>query len=175
MTLGESLTAAYLATKAVAPILFALAVVVPAVGTAAAWIGRGGRTDRDGRMIASAVVGSGLLLVVFEAVAIAVAGLVLERSILDADLLLLLAPPIYLLGCVAGIRLVFPLSQLASVRSAADIGAFLAACGVVLWLLTKFRGWFILFHGGFLALLLIVGFAIVLLRRLYRRAFKPQP
>ena len=48
---------------------------------------------------------------------------------------------------------------------------FVAACGVVLWLFSQFRGWGIVFWGELGQLALILVFGYVLLRRLYRRAF----
>ena len=90
---------------------------------------------------------------------------------LEANVALLAAPVVCLGLCLAGVRLVFPLDELASVRTLREVGLFVLACAVVLWLFSKFRGWGIVFWGdlGQLALILVFGF--VLLRRLYRRAF----
>ena len=66
---------------------------------------------------------------------------------------------------------VFPVNQLASYRTFTDIALFLAACAVIVWLFSKFRGWGILFLGGIPQLLVIGLMAYVVLRRLYIRAF----
>ena len=66
----------------------------------------------------------------------------------------------------------FPLNQLASVKTFTDIGLFVAACLAVVWIFSQFRGWGIVFFGGLGQLLLIAVFGYVLLRRLYRRAFR---
>jgi hypothetical protein len=57
------------------------------------------------------------------------------------------------------------------VRTVRDVGLFVLACAVGLWLLSRFRGWGIAFLGGVGDLLVIGGLAIVLLRILYSRAF----
>jgi len=171
MTLSESLTQAYgWATDHRLAILL-VAVLIPIVGTVLARIGKAGKTDADGRLIASVVVGLGLLLVVLEIVALVAGHALLHRSFLDADVALLFAPLICLAGCLLGIRWVFPLNELASVKTFLDIGAFVLGCAAVLWLFSKFRGWGIVFFGGLSQLVVIAVLGFVLLRRLYRRAF----
>ncbi len=171
MSLGDLLASAYGWADAHAVQLLLAAIVVPALGTIAAWVGRGGRTDRDGRAVASALVGFGLVVFALALVFALLAHLLFERSVLEAHVALLAAPPVCLGLCLAGVRLVFPLDELASVRTLRDVGLFVLACALVLWLFSKFRGWGIVFWGdlGQLALILIFGF--LLLRRLYRRAF----
>ena len=70
-------------------IFFGLAVVVPIVGTWAAIIGKGGRTDRDGRVYANVLI----LVAVAQFVLTMVVGFVgivfLDRSIWDTDILLI--------------------------------------------------------------------------------------
>ena len=146
------------------------ALLIPVIGTLLAWIGKGGRTDRDGRLIASSVVLFGLGAFLLEVLAVAVGRLAFERSILEVNVILVIAPVACLAGCVLGIRLVFPLNQLASVRSMTDVGLFVAACLVVLWLFSKFRGWGIVFWGDLGQLLIIGVLGFFLLKRLYRRA-----
>ncbi|HEY3445757.1 MAG TPA: hypothetical protein VGK67_05295 [Myxococcales bacterium] len=171
MTLADFFSASYAWADANAFFIMAVAVLLPLVGTALAWLGKGGRTDSDGKFIASAVMGAALVGVLVEVGAIFVARSVLGASLLSANLLLLLAPAVCLAGSVLGIRLVFPLSQLGSVKTATDLGLFLLACGGVLWVMSKFRGWSVLFFGSFLQLVVIGALALFVLWRLYRRAF----
>ncbi len=146
-------------------------VLLPAIGAGVAWIGKGGRTDEDGRMIASVVVGAGLFALTFEIVALVVAHSVLYLDILTANAILLIAPPVFLASAVFGVRLAFPLNELGSVRSFIDVGVFVAACLAVVWFFSMFRGWGIVFFGGITQLLVIGALAFFLLRRLYMRAF----
>jgi hypothetical protein len=148
-----------------------VAVLIPIVGTILARIGKAGKTDADGRVIASVVVGLGLLAVILEAVGVIAGHALLHRSFLDADVVVLATPLLCLAGCLVGIRWVFPLNELASVRTFLDIGAFVLGCAAVLWLFSKFRGWGIVFFGGVGQLVVIALLGFVLLRRLYRRAF----
>ncbi len=147
------------------------AVAIPSVGTVVAWIGRGGKTDADGRFTASIVVGVGLCAVIVEVIAIVIVRSMLEIDVLQGDIVLLAAPIVCLVGGIVGIRMVFPLNELASVRSFIDIGVFVLVCLVVVWLFGKFRGWGIIFWGGITQLLVIGALLYFLLRRLYRRAF----
>ena len=170
MTLGELLVRAYAWARASREWILLAAALVPVVGTVLARLGKAGKTDAEGRLIASVVVGVGLSAVVLEVLALLVARSLLHRRLLEADVLLLAAPLVCLAGCLIGIRWVFPLSELASVRTFLDVGAFVLACLAVLWLFSKFRGWGILFFGSIAELLAIVVFGYALLRRLYRRA-----
>jgi hypothetical protein len=149
------------------------ALALPLVGTLAARVGKAGRSDADGRLLASLVVGVGIVAVLAEAAALALASS-LGASPWDADVVLLAAPLLCLAGCLAGIRLVFPLSELASVRTAADLGLFVAAVAGVLWLVSKFRGWGVLFLGDIGQLFAIALLAWALLSRLRARAFGPR-
>ena len=172
MTLRDLLASSYTWANANAVWVFLVAVAIPVIGTLLAWVGRGGKTDKDGRLIASVVMGVALSAVVFEIAAITLSVGVMHLSALDAHILLLLAPVLCLVGSTFGIRLIFPLNQLGSVRTALDVGLFVAACLVVLWLFSKFRGWGIVFFGSLTQLAAIGILAALLLRRLYRRAFK---
>ncbi len=171
MTLGELLARAYAWALTHREWILLAAVLLPVVGTVLARIGKAGKTDAEGRYIASVVVGVGLSAVIVEMLALVVARSALHRSLLEADVLLLVAPLVCLAGCLIGIRWVFPLSELASVRTFLDAGAFVLACLAVLWLFSKFRGWGFLFFGSIAELVAIVVFGYALLRRLYRRAF----
>jgi hypothetical protein len=150
--------------------LLAGAFVVPAVGTLAARIGKGGKTDTDGRFIANLVVGIGLVAVLLELFALFLAHSLFQHGFADADLVLLISPIICVAGCLLGIRWVFPLSELASVRSFIDVGAFVGACLGVLWLFSKFRGWGIVFFGSLPEMIAIGVLGVALLGRLLRRA-----
>ncbi|MGC4115493.1 MAG: hypothetical protein QM765_13000 [Myxococcales bacterium] len=171
MTLADFFGASYAWADANALFILAVAVLVPVAGTALAWLGKGGRTDSDGKLVASAVMGFALVGVLVELGAIFVARSALGVSLLSANLLLLVAPVVCLAGSVLGIRLVFPLSQLGSVKTATDLGLFLLACGGLLWVMSKFRGWSVVFFGSILQLLVIGALALFVLWRLYRRAF----
>lgn len=171
MTLNDFLQLSYAWADRQALLVLLVAVLIPIVGTALAWVGKGGRTDADGRFIASAVVALAFLGVLVELAAIFVARAVHGVGVFDANLLLLLAPLLCLAGSLLGIRLVFPLSELGSIRTALDVGLFVVACGAVLWFLSKFRGWGIVFFGGLGQLLLLGVVAAFFLWRLYRRAF----
>ena len=172
MSLGELLASAYAWADARAYWILAAAVALPVVGTVAAWIGKGGRTDRDGRFIASTLVGLGVVVFALALAAIVFAHAVLERSALEANVALLLAPLACLAACLGGVRLVFPLDELGSVRTLRDVGLFAGACLVVVWLFSEFRGWGVVFWGGLGQLALIGVFGYLLVRRLYRRAFR---
>lgn len=147
------------------------AIAIPVAGTAAARIGKAGKTDADGKFLASVVVGVALLAFLIEVLAIYVAHRVLHKNLLDAPVLVLVAPIVCAAGALLGIRWVFPLNELASVRTFVDLGAFFGACVVALWLFSKFRGWGIVFWGSVPEMIAIGAFGIAVLRRLYRRAF----
>ncbi len=151
--------------------VFAAAIALPIVGSLAAWAGRGGKTDVDGRFIASAVIAIALAAAVLEVLGIGIALGLKDRTLLDANLLLLVAPVVCLVGCVVGIRRVFPLNELGSVKSAIDVSAFVIACLAMMWIFSKFRGWSVVFFGSFSQLIVVGLFAALLLWRLYKRAF----
>lgn len=96
----------------------------------------------------------------------------LDRTVLDTSVLLLAAPWLWLGLSIAGLRLVFPLSELTSWRSILDVGAFFAVCAALIWALRMFRGWGIVFFGSLLQLGLILVIAGVLLRVFFLRAFR---
>jgi hypothetical protein len=171
MTLDQAFQQAYrVAQQNDLILLLGVGIALPLVATSLAWIGKGGKTDADGKFIASVLVGFGLLLVFLEIVAFLIAHNLYHVSILGADVALLATPPLCLLLSVAGVRLIFPLNQLASWRSFGDIAVFAIACAGVLWFFSKFRGWGIIFFGGFFQLIAVLVLVFFLLRRLYRRA-----
>jgi hypothetical protein len=171
MTLREAALAAYAWCVAHNQAVLAVGVGVPIVGTLLAWIGRGGRTDRDGRKIASVVVGLGMFSILLLVVGVAVGQGLLGGRLGDADLLLVAAPVVCFAGTMIGIHWVFPLNQLATVRTAVDVGFFVLACLAAIWFLSKFHGWGLYFFGSVTQLLVIGVLAFYFIRRLYRRAF----
>jgi hypothetical protein len=176
MTLDELFRAAYAFADAHgALLLLALGIGYPVVGTIGAWIGKGGQTDSDGRLIASTVIGGAILAVVVEIASIAIGQSLYDGSVLHADVALLAAPLVCLVLCLIGIRSVFPLNELASIRTLADVGALLVACGAAVWFFAKFRGWGIVFLGSLGQLVVVALLCGLFLRRLYRRAFGLRP
>ena len=171
MTLRDILLEAYRWAVVQREVIVLGCLAVPVVGTVAARVGKAGRTDADGRFIASVVVGIGIAALVIDLLAAVLAVSVFGNSLLDGDVLLLLGPPLCLAACLIGIRWVFPLSQLASVRTAVDVGLFVAACAGLVWLFSKFRGWGIVFFGSIGQMVAIGLLLFGLLKRLYRRAF----
>ncbi|MDP6705098.1 MAG: hypothetical protein QF893_02045 [Alphaproteobacteria bacterium] len=171
MTVNELVTGLYLSLDAIALPILAVAVLIPLAGTVLAWIGKQGDTEADGRLVANLFVDFSFAMILAEVFAIAFVLGFMEVGLLEANVVLLLAPPVCLAGSLFGIGKVFPVNQLASFRSFTDIAVFLLACAVVLWLFSKFRGWGIIFFGGIPQLLIIGVFAYVVLKRLYARAF----
>jgi hypothetical protein len=170
MTLHDFFLTAYDWAALHAPEIFIGAVVIPLVGTMLARMGKAGRTDEDGRWIASAVVAVGFVAVILEVIAVVIGVGILDGSLLDASVVLLAAPVACLAGCLLGVRLVFPLSELGSIRTAADLAMFALGSAAVIWFFSRFRGWGIVFFGSVLQLLVIGALAYLLLRRLFRRA-----
>lgn len=175
MSLRELVISAYLAAEQHALMVLLVSLGWAVLGSLLAYLGKGGRTDRDGRAIANVVIGGAVLWTVVAVLALALARFGFDKGLLDAHVMLLAAPAVCLVGSVIGIRWVFPLNELATVRTLGDVGVFLLACAVGLWLLSKFRGWGIWFLGGLADLALIGVFALFLLRSLYHRAFPPRP
>lgn len=154
-------------------LIFAGACALPLVGTAAAWVGKKGKSDRDGRLIADALLVLSLLLVAAEVIGLVVAdsahGAGSREWLLEADALLLLAPIACLGLSLLGIRLVFPLGELASVKRLTSLGAFLAALAAAVWLLGRFR-WGVLFYAHFVWLLALSAIAVLVMWSLWRKA-----
>lgn len=173
MTVEDLLQSMYIACQDNGNALLAGALAIPLVGTLLAWIGRGGKTDADGKIVASVLVGLGIVAVVVELVAIALGVGVLGRSLLEADPRLLAAPLILLIGCVLGVRLVFPLNELGSVRTARDLGLLVGTCAAILWFFSKFEGWHIVIFGHFTELIVVLIITAVFVTRVFRRVFPP--
>ncbi|MCA8923350.1 MAG: hypothetical protein KDD82_16155 [Planctomycetes bacterium] len=170
MTANELLAACYGWADANASLILIGAAVLPLVGAALARVGKAGKTDADGRMIASAVVGLGIAAFVLELALLVFVRQVLEKDFLEGNSLLLLAPPVFLGLSLATVRWVFPLNELGSVTQAVDIFAFVFACWGVVWLFGRFH-WGVVFFGSLAQLGIIAVLGAVLIRRLYTRAF----
>ena len=67
---------------------------------------------------------------------------------------------------------VFPLSELASWRSVVEVLQFFASCAALVWFFSMFRGWSIWFIGSLAELLILLVLAVLLIRRLFQRAFR---
>lgn len=174
MTLDEAMHEAYRWGDENAAMIFLASVVAPLVGALAALVGKGGKTDKDGKVIASLVLGAAMLFVGLEAAACLAATKLAGAKLLDANALLLLSPVACLATAVIGLRLVFPLTQLGSMRTAIDLGVFLAACAGAAWLLSRFH-WGVLFRGSFAQFVVVIALAVVVLIRLWRRATRSEP
>ena len=152
--------------------VFAASISVPLLGTIAAWMGKQGKTDTDGKAIASAFLGFVLFAVFVELILLSIAIFLEGRSVLETHILLLAAPLLCLFLSVAGIRMVFPLSQLGSMRMLTDVFLFVAALGALVWFLSQFRGWGLLFLGGIFQLMLLLAVGVTLIVWLGRRMFR---
>lgn len=158
-------------------LLFAIACALPLLGTLAAWIGKGGQTDRDGRMIANGLLVFSLGLMLFELLGLLVAHLTLERGgkwIMEVDALLLAAPPACLALSLIGIRQVFPLGQLETIRRLSSFGMLALIVLFLLWLAGRFR-WGVIFYAHFAWLLVMCGVAALVIWHLWRRTTGPAP
>jgi uncharacterized membrane protein len=171
MTLNEFFDSSYQWGERNAQLILLLGVAVPALGTLLAFIGKGGKTDEDGRFIASMVMGLAMFAVVLEVMAIFVGVYIRGSSLMDANAALLAAPIICLFGSVLGLRLVFPLAEIGVVRSILDMAGFFVSCLFVIWFMSKFNGWYIGIHGSLVTFVIIVVIGLFFLRRQYRRAF----
>ncbi len=172
LTLRGIFEGAYGFAEANAALVFGLSLLVPIVGIVMAWIGRGGRTDEDGRLFADIFIFVAVVQFVIAMIVGYVGVAFLERSLWDTDVLLLAAPWIWLVLSIVGLRQIFPLSELASWRSSMDVAGFFAVCAAFIWFLSMFRGWGILFIGSLIELLIILALAGFLIRQLFVRAFR---
>ena len=170
MTLSELLSDGYAAVDHNALGVFLASVGVPVIGTVAAWIGKGGRSDKDGRFFANLAVGFGLVAVILEVLVIVIARVGFGATIMDANVLLLVGGPVALALGLLGVRLVFPLSELGSARTARAALLFVLLVIGIIWFFSQFRGWGIVFFGSIAQLAALGLLAWFLLRRLGRRA-----
>jgi hypothetical protein len=171
MTLEEVFMRGYQAMETHNVAIGLALVAVPVVGTLGAWIGRGGKTDKDGIFIANVVITLAMAIFTVAVIAGLIGLAIMEKSLLEGDVILLFSPLICAGGTMYGIHRVFPLSQLSSVQTLKDVGLFLLACLAVWFIFKSFRGWGIIFFGSVTQLIawLVAGFW--LMRRLAKRAF----
>lgn len=171
MPLGEMLTAAYRWAEGQAPVIVLACVAWGVLGTLLARMCKRYQTARGGRAIADVVIGGAVLVLVVAVLALTVAHVGFKKGLLDANVWLLGAPLLCVLVSVLGIHWVFPISELATVRTLRDVALFMLAAAAALWLLSTFRGWGVLFLGGIVDIVVVAGLVFALLRVLYRRAF----
>ena len=170
MTLDEFFISSYQSLEAHNVAIGLVLTAVPVVGTLAAWVGRGGKTDKDGIFIANMVITVAMAIFAFAVIAGLIGLTVMNKSLLDGDLILLFSPLVCALGTFFGIRKVFPLSELSSVHTLKDVGLFLLACIAVWFIFKSFRGWGIIFFGTVTQLIFwgVAGFWLI--HRLAKRA-----
>ena len=175
MTLEEFFVSTYQNLEANKEVIGGSLVSVPVVGTLGAWIGKGGKTDKDGIFIANLVIGISMATFAFAVIVALIGMAVMDKSLLDGDLILLSAPIVCAVGTFLGIRKVFPLGALSSIQTLKDVGLFLLGCIAVWFIFKSFRGWGIVFFGTIsqLVLWLVAGFW--LMRRLAKRALGGAP
>jgi hypothetical protein len=176
LTLDEFFRAAYrFAEHNHITLLLGFGLAFPVVATLLAWIGRGGKTDRDGKFIASLFLGVAIIALVAELVGLWVATSIYRVNVMHAPVALLVAPLLGFVLTLVGIRWVFPLNQLATARTAGDLALLALLCGGLIWFFSKFHGWGIIFFGGILQLVLILGVVLWFIRRIFKRAFGAGP
>ncbi|MCO4763286.1 MAG: hypothetical protein KC502_17345 [Myxococcales bacterium] len=169
MTLEQSLIEVYRVAAARGPLLLGCSVVIPLLGTLATWIGRGGRTDNDGRALANALILIAMAIFIVFLLAATVAVTLLDRSLLQAEWTLLLTPIVWLGLTLWGVRLVFALEDLRAALLLRDAGLLLATVAALLWFFSQFRGWGVVFFGGLMQLVVIVALVALFIRSLLRR------
>jgi hypothetical protein len=174
MTVDDALvgSSAWLQANALAVLM--AAVLFPLVGTTAAFIGKGGKTDTDGKLIASTVMALAMTFFALDVLFVCYGVFIAHASLLDTNLFLLTAPVLCLVLSVVGLRTVFPLGQLGSTRVIRDVGFFCLVVGMVAWFLSKFHGWSIVFLGSFGQLLVAGLVVLVMLWWLWGRMFRDE-
>ena len=168
MTIVDLLRYAHEWATAHALDLLLASLIAPVLGTVAAFAGKLGRTDADGRFIADGVLFLAIALLLLTTLDVLVAHTLLGQSLLDLDAMLVAAPLAALALSLGGTRLVFRFEQLAVVRVVRDLALFLVACAFLAWIGHKFRGWGVLFVGSALQLFAFAVLAFFLLARLWR-------
>ena len=169
MTLEATLVGLYSWLDTHAVVIAAGLVFATILGVTGAWVGRAGKSDRDGRWVANATLGLGFSAFVIEVIGLVIANWGFQKGLLDANLWLLMAPVVGLGLSLSGIRLIYPLAELGSATTARDIGLFVLALFFLFWIFSEFRGWGIVFFGGLVQMLLIGLLLAGLVRYLYRR------
>jgi hypothetical protein len=146
-------------------------VSIPVVGTLGTWIGKSGKTEKDGIFLANLVIWIATGVFAFAVIVSLIGMSMMGKSLLQGDLVLLCAPIFCVVGTFFGIRKVFPLGELSSTYTLKDVGIFLIGCLVVWFIFKTFRGWGILFFGSVLQLVAWLVAGYWLMRRLAKRAF----
>ena len=173
LTLEQSLLGLYDAAAAQGAWLLGASVVIPLLGTLAAWIGRGGRTDQDGRAIANGLLLTAMSVFILGLLAATVWIAILDRSLLQLSWQLVLGPPLWFGLTLASVHRVFDLRELRAGQLLRDAGLLLALVAAVLWFFAQFRGWGVVFLGGISQLILIIAAIIWYGRRLLERLRSP--
>ena len=171
MTLRDALSSAYAWGVEHGTAVLLASVAIPLLGALAVWLGKRGSTDEDGRVIASLLLGVGVLAVIGELLAVHAGSSYFGGSVLEADAKLVVAPLVCFVGSLVGVRLVFPFSRIAGAKTAADLTLLFACCLGLIWFFSKFRGWGIVFFGSFLQLVVVLAVVAYFMRRLVHRAF----
>lgn len=173
MTLHDALVEAYAWGVDHGTLILLGAIVIPILGALAAQLGKGGRTDEDGRAIASIVVGFGALAMVLAMVALHFAHSYFGYGLLDADWRLVLAPIACLAVSLLTVRWVFPISELAGARSVGYLVLVFAGCWLLIKFFSMFEGWRMYIWGSLFQLAIVLAVAIFGLWRLFKRAMNP--
>ena len=173
MTAADLALSLYRWLDTYAPEVFVVCVSVPLIGVGlCALMRQARRRGSRGQWLGNLTLWCAVGLLVLEVVFVALARAMFEADLQRAPLLLLAGPPVGAVVAVVGMHWLYPLNQLAAWRTLTDVGWFVLACAAVIWLVSQFRGWGILFGGSLLELAAIIIFVGWLLRRLYRRAFR---
>lgn len=146
--------------------VFLSGLLFAVVGTLAAWVGKGGSTDEDGRFIASSVIIFAVGLVLFELGIVAVWGL---STLTDTNLLLSLTPPVCAVAALFGVSRVFSLKDLGGFQRLTGIVGICLVTAAIIWLLSRFH-WGVIFFGGLAQAGLIFLAIAFVLHLLWRRA-----
>ena len=171
MTLEDFFMSAYQGLEANKEVIGTALVAVPVVGTLGAWIGKSGKTEKDGIFLANLVIWIATGVFAF-AVIVALIGMsLMGKSLLQGDFVLLCAPIVCVSGTYYGIRKIFPLGELSSAHTLKDVGIFLIGCLAVWFIFKTFRGWGIIFFGSVFQLVAWLVAGYWLMRRLAKRAF----
>ena len=169
MTVEQSLVDMYDVAAINGAWLLGASVVVPCLGVFGAWIGRGGRTDADGRLVANGLIILAMAVFIVALLGATVAVTLMDRSLLQAEWTLLLTPVVWLALTVAGVHRVFRLTELRAGQILRDAGLLLLVVAALLWVFSQFRGWGIVFFGGIMQLVLILAVVAWFVRLLVRR------
>ena len=172
MTLNDALRDAYGWGALHGTAILIAAIAIPLVGALGAQLGKGGRTDADGRAIASVVVGLGVLAMLGELIAVHLARSYFDSGLLDADWRLALAPMLCLAACLISVRWVFPLHELSGAKSAFYLAIVFLGCWLLLRFFEMFGGWRMYIWGSLFQLLIVLAIAGFALWRLFKRALQ---